>query len=704
MSGPQVIVHPAYGSERGWSAGRRRSRGLSLSGLALHQLRQQGAWTVAVALGLTLVVAVAAAVPLAGAMAADAALRTAISAPGPQVQVTVARQNVADQSGFEAFQARAGRQVVARLGRYLASSGALATMGPLTPISLNENPAPAQVDSSRLSVGYLRELAERVELVAGGVPPDGLGGSEDIAATMAQSEADALGLHLGDRLCLDFARGPRWCARVVGLWRPLAGDPFSLEAGRRVELVVGRFDFYRLMKLAPSPLATVGRQFYMDVDSIDNRNAGDLLNGLRELRRNFTGAGELFDTPLDVLIGRFDERQQPVRVASELLSSALAFLALYAIAFLAGQFAGYQSRELKLLGARGWPRRRVRRLLMLELAALAAVALAVGLGLTLVLAAGPGGALVGASPPWPDPSDRAGLVLAAGAVAGGLAAVWMLLSRLAARAARVEGPPPQPSRQGGGRVVGWLLFPAGLALLGGARVLQGLPAFLPGARPASSSTVDWLTVLLALLGALLLALAGERMLPRAGRLAERLSHGVPGSLAAWQLERRPQQHRSVAVLMSVAVAAATFGGLSAVVALRPGRELPPAVVLVAGAAGALAIALVCFGLHFRAAAARRAEEYATLLLSGLPGRALRRSLAVEQRAVTWQGLASGTLLGVGLALAVLPLPSLTADLAAASLVVSVVLLGFLAAVVVTGWAARGWLGRLYSGSHLQVQR
>jgi hypothetical protein len=703
MSGPQVIVHPAYGSERGWSAGGRRSRGLSLGGLALHQLRQQGAWTVAVALGLTLAVAVAAAVPLASAMAADAALRTAMSAPGPQVQVTVARQNVADQSGFEAFQARAGRRVEARLGRYFASSGALATMGPLTPISLNENPAPAQVDSSRLSVGYLRELGERVELVAGGVPPDGLGGSADIAATMAQSEADALGLHLGDRLCLDFARGPRWCARVVGLWRPLAGDPFSLEAGRRVELVVGRFDFYRLMKLAPSPLATVGRQFYIDVDSVDNRNAGDLLNGLRELRRNFTGDGELFDTPLDLLIGRFDERQQPVRVASELLSSALAFLALYAIAFLAGQFAAYQSRELKLLGVRGWPWRRVRRFLMLELAALAAFALAAGLALTLVLTAGPGEALVGASPPWPDPSDRAGLVLA-GAVAGGLAAVWMLLSRLAARAARVEGPPLQPSPQGAGRAVGWLLIPAGLALLGGARVLQGLPASLPGPRPASSPTVDWLTVLLALLGTLLLAMAGERMLPRAGRLAERLSRGVPGSLAAWQLERRPQQHRSVAVLMSVAVAAATFGGLSAVVALRQGRELPPAVVLVAGAAGALAIALVCFGLHFRAAAARRAEEYATLLLSGLPGRGLRRSVAVEQRAVTWQGLASGTLFGVGLALAVLPLPSLTADLAAASMVVGVVLLGFLAAVVVTGWAARGWLGRLSPGSHLQVQR
>jgi hypothetical protein len=702
MSGSEVMVHPAYRGDRSWSAGGRRSRGLSLGGLAVHQLRRQGGRTVAVALGLTLAVAVAAAVPLASAMAADASLRTAISAPGSPMPITVAQQKVADQAGFEGFQVRAARQVEARLGGYVASSSAMATMGPLTPVSLNENPAPAQVDSSRLSVGYLRELADRVELVAGGVPPDGLGGSADIAATMAQPEADALGLHLGDRLCLDFAAGgPRWCARVVGLWRPLAGDPFSLEAGRRVELVVGRFDFYRLMKLAPSPLATVGRQFYVDVNSVDSRNAGDLLGGLRELRGDFSAAGQLFDTRLDALIGSFEGRQHPVRVGSELLCTALAFLALYAIAFLADRFTGYQSRELALLRARGWPRRRVRRLLMLELSALVGVALAAGLGLTLVLAAGPGGALIGAGLGWPVASDRTGLALAAGAAVCGLAAIWTLLERLAASAARGEEPPEASPRAGS--PLGWLLLASGLALLAGVRLLQGLPGLPPAPGPARAPAVDWLTVLLALLAAVLLALVWGRVLPLAGRLAGRLSSGVAGTLAAWQLERRPEEHRRLALLLSVSVAMATFGGLAAVVAVREGREQAPAAVLVAGAAGALAIALACFGLHSRAAAHRRAEEYTALLLSGLPGRSLGASLAAEQRAVTWQGLVSGTISGVGLALAVLPVPVLAADLGAAALVVGAVLLGFLAALIVAGWGARSWLGRLHAGRQLQVQ-
>ncbi|MDQ6742752.1 MAG: hypothetical protein M3Z97_07570, partial [Candidatus Dormibacteraeota bacterium] len=337
MSGSDFIAHPAYRTARGWDGHSRPGRGLSLSGLALRQLRLKGGWTVSLALGLTLTFAIAALAPLAGAMAADAALHTAVTGPAGQVPLTVAEQKVPDQSAFEATQARMAGRVEGRLGPYLAGSSALATLGPLTPVSLNENPAPAQVDSSKLAVGYLRDLAEQVELVAGAVPADGLGGSADIAATMAQTEGDALGLHLGDRLCLDFAAGgTRWCARVAGLWRPLQGaDPFRFEAARQVQLVVGRYDFYRLMKLAASPVATVGRQFYMDVNSLDNRDAGDLVSGLRELRGYFTGRGDLFDTSLDRVIESFVAGGQPVRVTSELLSAALAVLVVYCAAFVA---------------------------------------------------------------------------------------------------------------------------------------------------------------------------------------------------------------------------------------------------------------------------------------------------------------------------------------------------------------------------------
>jgi hypothetical protein len=46
---------------------------------------------------------------------------------------------------------------------------------------------------------------------------------------------------------------------------------------------------------------------------------------------------------------------------------------------------------------------------------------------------------------------------------------------------------------------------------------------------------------------------------------------------------------------------------------------------------------------------------------------------------------------------------LAADLGAAAVVVGAVLLGFLAALIVAGWGARSWLGRLHAGRQLQVQ-
>jgi hypothetical protein len=705
-SGSGIVTHPAYRMNPGIGGSGRPGRGLSLAGLAVRQLRLKGAWTAAVGLALAMAFAIATAAPLAGVMATDAALQAAIGGAGSDVPLTVAQKKVPDQAGFESTQARLASTVERRLGPYLAGSSALATLGPLTPISLNENPAPARVDSSRLAVGYLRDLADHVELVAGAVPADGLGGSADIAATMAQSEADALGLHLGDRLCVEFATGgSRWCARVAGLWRPLGGgDPFRLEAARDVELVVGRYDFYRLMKLAGSPAATVGRQFHVDMNSLDYRSTGDLVSGLRDLRSYFTGRGELFDTSLDRVIESFGGRQHTVRIASEVVGAALAVLVLCLAAFLAGHFLRLQGRELRLVRDRGWPRRRLKRLLMLQLGFLIFVPLIFGAALAVAMSAAFGPSAFGVPPPRPRVSDGLFTLLPALVALAGLTLLWSALSRLAGRAAEGHTPTEASgslSGPGGRRtaaVFTGLGLLAALALLAAVR-LQGDPAAPAGSGPA----VDWLTAVASLLAVLLLAGVAARGLPLAAHLAAGPGQQVSGSLARWQLGRRPRQHSRMAFLLTVAVAVATFGVLAAVSGSPRGQDLTAAATtLLGGALGALLIALFAFALHFRAVAGERAEEYAVLLVGGLPRRALRRSLAGEQRAVLWHGLGFGTVCGVALALAVLPWRLLMATLVTAGVGGVAVLLAFLGAMLLAGWATRAWLGRIDPGDQLRA--
>jgi hypothetical protein len=702
LSGSEAIAHPAYGAESTRSGARYPRRPLSLTGLAARQLGGRRAWTSALALGLVAATALASAVPLAGAMAADATLHSTLGSLGRLAALTVVKQQVADQSGFESFEAQAAHQVDGRLGRYLNASTALATLGPLDLASVNENRAPA--DSGGVNVGYLRDIADRVELVAGTWPPDGLGGSSDVAASMAQSRADALGLHLGDRLCVDLSRaGARWCTRVAALWRPLGtADPFRLAAERQVPLAIGRYDFYRLMRQTPSPAATVGRQFFLDVGAVDTRNAGDVVNGLRELRTYFAGRGELFETSLDQAIVRFEQAQRPVQLASELLSVSLLVLLLFAVSLFGGQFLRLQTRETALLRARGWPRRRIRGLLLRQVAAVVLVSIAIGVALALSLTAAAGITVFAVRPPWPDGSDRQGLLLAGAAAAAGLLTVWSILARLSSAAAGrpIDGereagvrPPHSTARRWRGLMV--LALVAAVALLAAARWLQGLrPLAITPVLLNPGPLADWLSVLASVGAALLLGLATLRTLPLAGSRAGRGTREVAGRLAGWQLSRRPEQHRPIVFLLGFAMMAATFGGVAAVLGYEQGRELLVEAVVVAGAAAAALIALLGFGFHFRLAAGERAEEYAALVLSGLPPRAVRRSLALEQRAVTWQGLAFGALFGVALALALLPLADLRTHAASEAEAVGCVLAGFVLAVLATGWAVRRWLGRL----------
>ena len=69
--------------------------------------------------------------------------------------------------------------------------------------------------------------------------------------------------------------------------------------------------------------------------------------------------------------------------------------------------------------------------------------------------------------------------------------------------------------------------------------------------------------------------------------------------------------------------------------------------------------------------------------------------------MTWHSLGLGLLVGVGLSAALLPLDAWRVDLAAGALL-GCVLVGYLSAVLVTGWLVRTRLGRLATSNQSRV--
>src|SRR5262249_431734 len=111
--------------------------------------------------------------------------------------------------------------------------------------------------------------------------------------------------------------------------------------------------------------------------------------------------------------------------------------------------------------------------------------------------------------------------------------------------------------------------------------------------------------------------------------------------------------------------------------------------LLVGGVTAPPLARAPVGLPSRPPPRRRFQEYSGMLAQGLATADLTRSVAREQGSVTIAAMVLGSLLGLALALAGLPLATptvLTLQLAAASLVS--VLVCLLLAMLITGWLAR----------------
>jgi hypothetical protein len=561
-------------------------------------------WGVALGVLMAITVAVAASLPLVEAMATESALADTLAGPAG---LTVEQRNVAGVDAFNAFVQKVGGRVTARMGSDLVPVTDFASAGPLSLVTVNTAPAPG-TGHLQLVPTYIDHLAAHIQVLAGQLPPEGLGG-EDVAVTMPQEGADRIGLHLSDRFCLAFADAqPARCARIVGLWRPLhPQEPFWGGAVPGLQLTATRYDFFRLAGPRPGQGAVAGLRYRPDPYLIGSARVGDLSGRIGLLRQDLAADPNLrVGTDLGQTLDGFRDRQEQVAAAIDLVTLAVGLLALAALGLVTRRLLDSEARERAELLQRGWSGARVRGVPIVGLVGLAALAAAAGLS---------GGALVGAvlavsgselTSQWLRASDLGAIAAAVAAGIGGIVLVPAGLVALAVAVSRAAQ--PAPGRSEGGRLTRW--------------------------RPSALAGI--------------LAVGGLLTLPR------RLRGEISGTLARSQLEQRPEQHAGVAFVLVVATAVGVVlavelvtglvsGGFAGQPApLRSGLE----VSLFLGLPAALVSAVVGWGIHFRSTAEHRQEEYATLFANGLPPATIADSVHAEETVVRRTTLSAGALLGV----------------------------------------------------------
>jgi hypothetical protein len=630
--------------------------GLSRVKLAWLQATRRRGWAAALWLCLAGAIAMPALLPLIDAMAVRSGLVQTLAGSGA---LTVA-QDVTDLNSFNAFKREVDGQVNARLGPALIPLAAYATAGPLHVVTVGGGPVSPTTAQQTLTAAYSDHLASHVAVGAGELPPDGLGGG-DTAVTMPQATADKLGLRLSDRVCFDFsgAGQSRWCARIVGLWRPLdVHDPYWSQAPSSLLVTMGRFDFFELVKQHPPQGPTAGLLYRASPDAVDPAQAETIGGEVQQLTAGLKAPHRHVSTSLGSSLESFHAMQLQVSTAIHLFAAAMTVLGLFAVALVGSRFVDGQTRELAVLRARGWPAARVWRISFSGLAALSLCALPVGVAGSLAFVAVLTLTGSGISPAWLHREDVAGVAAAMVANAIGLIAV---LGILAAGAARRE---LDPSMEGPFRKGRAWWQRAGTALVFGCVGLIGLALpKLPGVSALTSQTPGPAATLIGLapaVGLILLTAAAIYVWPL-GWVARRVS--VPGALAGWQLERAPEQHAAASFILILAVAIGVFAAVG--VATGAGPASQPSLGagleagLLVGAVVALALALAAFGLHFRSTARRRLHEYGGLLAHGLPVAQVTKSVSIEQAAATISAVFLGSLLGLALAVAGLPVGELT---------------------------------------------
>ena len=571
--------------------------------------------------------------------------------------VVVQRSRIDDAAAFDGFQRGVQRQLSAGIGAYIDAGAEFADASSLRIYSVNGQPPSGGTSPVRAT--YAADLPARIAIVKGDLAKP-VANSVQGTVSMALDAASQLRLGLGDVVCLgsaDQSQGAaQWCARLVGLWRPLAPGDSYWRGRTSAAVFTDRDDFFSLLTQASAQGASGGRWYTPRAGAISAASASDLADRLRLLRETVSRGGtDVLQTDLDRSLDRYSATGRLVTFSVRLLSGALVVLSIVLVAALAGHFLDIRGADLAVLGARGWSAGRVRRLALTELG----TALLLGLLATTIVALLAALILPHAWPASDGFGSSRSLPPIAAATGTTLAGILVCLGTIAARPLHHGYQFRDSSKPRSSSAVSQRLIYVNVLLAAPAALLFFLPDRLAVQRwpgGASALEADRFVIFVAALGLLSGAALGF-LQPAATRLAG-LAAGASGTLAGLRLGDWWRRNLAAGFLLIFAGALATFAaawlaGLIAGGAASSSTEpgLSGLAASLAGTFGAAALTVLAIATFLANTNVRsRAGDDAGLLVDGLPARTLRRAHSVELRAVLGLSAVASGCLGLALAL------------------------------------------------------
>jgi hypothetical protein len=527
---------------------------------------------VALVVGLAAAATIFSSVNLVGSAASELGYQQMLGTLGNRRMVLIDVRDVSSLDDYHQFSKETHEAVRARMGGSLQPGAVYVSSESVIPQSLNGNKATGSITDALAMAAY-EDLERHVDAVAGSLPvAAGTGG--DWSVSVPEAVANRFGLHLGDRYCVADVHGEGWCTRITAIWKPRPGGDDYWGTDRLPPALIMRRpdDYFSLKATAPNLRTFALAAFSPVVSALRESQALNTLDDLQHLRGLYSVASERgsLATGLDAAIGAFLERAQAAQFPLRLVSTQLLLLAVFYLVFVGGQTLDQQRHEFGVWRSRGWPRRRVWLVLMLEFAAMALVALPIGLtsaaaisGFVVALAYG-GTARLMAFRISAEAIGAAVVAVLLGLVVLGLLAVGASREAPLDDRRRASRPTLRPWWQWRNLDLGLVLL--SMPLLAQTRLLGN--SALRNQQVASADSLrrgavqaDPLSLALPGIAAVLLALALLRLLPFAASITTLGGRRLAPMLSRWQLTRRPLQHSRLALLL---ILTAALGVLSSV--------------------------------------------------------------------------------------------------------------------------------------------
>ncbi len=553
---------------------------LTLAGLAVRRLGHQWPLALAQLLGVTTAVTLAASIPLMQSAAAEAGLGQSLSRIGAGGSIEIQTAEIRTATTFDDFQASSAKVMVAKLGGEFLPGARYGLTSPLGALTHNGKGVTGEGGDPQESVRFYDGLQPHAQLVRGAWSAAGTPAGY-YPMTVSQSLADRISLKPGDTYCL---RLPSYrvggfrpppspvfpaCFFLSGIWTPISASDGFWGGVSPTGFVLDRGAYFTFLpslipQLPPNvdvrardfSAAYAGQYWAPDVARFHAANVPQALSTLTRVQGEFTvGRNVTFITGLPDALRAFEARLDNARLAGLLVQVSLLAIAFYAVGLMGSLFLDGQLAAVALWRARGWSRRRLWWLLMLQFAVISLLAAPLGLALAYraveLLAAGvlgPTAQVSSADLPGLEPALVA-------AVAAGLALLgWQASSATDRGLVDARRQASRPAARSWWRASNFdlLLATVGAGLLGYAH-------FSSGATSTSDvGTSDPISLLLPGLALALLAPASLRLLALAPPIVGGRGRPLTGTLTGWQLRRHADQHVRLALLLAFAIAVVLF--------------------------------------------------------------------------------------------------------------------------------------------------